>query len=1477
MAAWRNERRQAILVLPQPSSKLAVSVFLSTIVVFIGDIITPLGFAEAILYLLPLLLSSFLYDPRLPIRLAGVSTGLVVAGFVLSPPGAPVAYAVLNRTLAVIVLWTAAFGLRRLIQDRITHLQAEYRWQLLAHQTHDILWDWNMLTSDHWWSENAIEIFGYDPIRETSIDAWQSRLHPQDRSRILTGIHAAIEQGQSGWTDEYQFRMRDGSYHTFLDRGRIIREASGTAVRMIGAMIDVTARKQSEAALQLSNQQFADLVDNLHGVVWEAEAGSMAFRLVSPHAEQLLGYPVRQWLDEPDFWPDHIHPADRDATVARCLAATAQGLAHSAEYRMIAADGRVVWVHDVITVACEAGLPKTVRGVLVDITKRKQAEQALQTLALATASVTGSEFFPQLVRHMAQALNVSHALVAEVPAGNRLRARTLAVWMRDRQGENFEYDLAGTPCAGVVGKTLCLYPEGVRTLFPHDRILQTMEAESYMGIPLWSSSGQPLGVLAVLDDKPFHAQQDMEPLLAIFAARASAELERIWVDRSMREHELAVRELYDITTSSTRSFEAQVEAILDLGRRHFNYPIGILTHAAGDQTELQIVRASGLDIPVGARVPFHGSPCERAIVQQASLDIPDLPRSPFAEHVISAGLGLRSYFGTGVCVQDRTYGTVCFLSPEAAAPRAETDNIFLQLMARWIGTALEREETLAALRNSEERKSAILNAALDGIVTIDAEERIIEFNPAAEVIFGYARQAVLGHRVDDLIIPPALRERHRLGMAHCLQTGSGPFFDRRVEITAMRADGSEFPVELSLTRIEGQHPPLFTAFIRDLTERKKSETALLESEARFRQLAESITEVFWLTTPEKETMLYVSPAYETVWGKSCQSLYRDPASWLEAIHPDDRPRVATAMQQTQAEGRYCEQYRIIRPDGTIRWIEDRAFPVKDHAGRIARIAGVAQDITDRIEAETSLRASEARLMEAQRIAGIGSWQWDARSDVTWSDETYRIFGYVPQSIIPSYELFLRTLHADDRAGMSTALRATLSENAPFDIVCRILRPSGEQRHIRCRGAVNRDSAGAPVRVVGTVEDVTDRKRADDQLRQAYAQLQDVTRHAAAAEENERRRIAREIHDELGQLLTAMRFQLTSLKKQRGANAARDQTRDRDSRLNDLLDLSDSMLSQVRQLSTSLRPAILDELGLIPAVQAHARQFEIRTGIACDVVVDPSLTDCPFDDATSSSVFRIIQELLTNVLRHAQAMAVTVSFAVEGPTLTVTVHDNGSGIAPEQERHQTSFGLKGISERAALLGGTFAIGPSPAEGTVATLRIPMSVLSPAPLPPTPHQEDHENPVGRRPRTRTPRGVSRAQRGSPRSHDRGERHRARRDRRRTIGPLGPDHSGRQSAGQERARCAQRHQADLPEPAGPDSQPVSGSSLRQAGTQSRGIRLSHQRHGAGGGDERCEAYPAGRPLRERRISGTVGGRSRHGGNRLTRAARGPIRPGT
>ncbi|GKS57002.1 hypothetical protein YTPLAS18_05290 [Nitrospira sp.] len=146
---------------------------------------------------------------------------------------------------------------------------------------------------------------------------------------------------------------------------------------------------------------------------------------------------------------------------------------------------------------------------------------------------------------------------------------------------------------------------------------------------------------------------------------------------------------------------------------------------------------------------------------------------------------------------------------------------------------------------------------------------------------------------------------------------------------------------------EAGHLVRMAGSLQCITDRKRAEDALRESEERFRQLAEHIREVFWLTDPEKEQILYISPAYETIWGSSCGRLYASPCSWIDAIHPDDRERVSSAAQTKQVTGEYDEEYRIIRPDGTIRWIRDRAFPIRDESGVVYRLAGLAEDVTDR--------------------------------------------------------------------------------------------------------------------------------------------------------------------------------------------------------------------------------------------------------------------------------------------------------------------------------------------------------------------------------------------------------------------------------------------------------------------------------------------------------------------------------------------------
>lgn len=169
-----------------------------------------------------------------------------------------------------------------------------------------------------------------------------------------------------------------------------------------------------------------------------------------------------------------------------------------------------------------------------------------------------------------------------------------------------------------------------------------------------------------------------------------------------------------------------------------------------------------------------------------------------------------------------------------------------------------------------------------------------------------------------------------------------------------------FHDEAVVIRDESGNPVLWSGVVFDITKRKLAEEALRESEERFRQLAENIHEVFWLSLPEKARMLYVSPTYEEIWGCTCASLYERPASFLDAIHPNDRARVID-RQKDQIRGGYDEQYEIVRPDGSTRWVRDRAFPIKNERGEVYRIAGIAEDITERMKAEKKILAYQKQL------------------------------------------------------------------------------------------------------------------------------------------------------------------------------------------------------------------------------------------------------------------------------------------------------------------------------------------------------------------------------------------------------------------------------------------------------------------------------------------------------------------------------------
>ncbi|RRQ23056.1 PAS domain S-box protein [Thiohalobacter thiocyanaticus] len=436
-------------------------------------------------------------------------------------------------------------------------------------------------------------------------------------------------------------------------------------------------------------------------------------------------------------------------------------------------------------------------GISTDITERKRTETALSNVALGVSGTSSDDVFEAIAYYLTRSLEVDFAFIGELKGDGR-RLQTLAICHQGEMGENFEYDLEGTPCQAVVGRDFCFIPQGLRQRYPGDNMLHAFGFDGYAGYPLFDSAGRALGLIAVVNRGGLAQPELVESILRIFSVRAAAEIERMQIDQALRQSEASYRGIFEAAEDAVFIHDIDSGRIVDVNPRACE--IYGYSHA------------EMLNIDPGA----------------LSAGVPPYTGAEARQWLARARAGGTQRFEWHRRNQDGSlhWDEVCLKRVTIAGVErilASTREI------------TERKAREQALRSSENRLRATIETALDCIIGMDARGRITEFNPAAEECFGYRCDEVLGQPLAELMIPPRDREAHRSGLARYRREGCGPFLGQRVEVNAMRADGSEFPAELAITVARSETGDSFIGYLRDITRTKEAEAARAQLEAQLRQ------------------------------------------------------------------------------------------------------------------------------------------------------------------------------------------------------------------------------------------------------------------------------------------------------------------------------------------------------------------------------------------------------------------------------------------------------------------------------------------------------------------------------------------------------------------------------------------------------------------------------------------------------------------
>jgi len=627
------------------------------------------------------------------------------------------------------------------------------------------------------------------------------------------------------------------------------------------------------------------------------------------------------------------------------------------------------------------------------------------------------------------------------------------------------------------------------------------------------------------------------------------------------------------------------------------------------------------------------------------------------------------------------------------------------------GTGFLPENSADQAAIPDENYRGFFEHALEGFFQTTPEGRYLRANPALAVMYGYESTRELMEALTNLNVQLYVDPGRRAEFARLMKD---PGVVSGFESQVYRRDGSIIWISENgrVVRDATGRPILYEGNVQDITGHKQAEMNLGTSQRFIERVAQSSPNILYVYDLVQRRYVYANERVFKILGYTAEDLTAMGPGFLRKFsHPDDEWLLVERLAELSAaeDGKVFEyEFRLLHADGNWRWINARETVFNRLAdGRPHEVIGTAQDITDRKNTLGALQQSEERFRKLVEGADVLFWE----RDLTTGRFTYvgpqaeKLLGY------PAENWYLATfwldhVQADDRDRVAEFWRGGARRGDDSKTIeYRLKAADGGEVWVRDFGHLTMDEAGNFV-LQGFMLDVTERQAARIEIRRSHEQLRALSARLQSAREEERMHIAREIHDELGGALTALKMDVSRVGAAvRGAQKAADASvgTDVDEKIRGMLSLIDETMESVRRIATELRPPILDAFGVVAAIEWQVTEFQRRFGIRTELQDHWNGKIAP-DPALSTALFRIFQEMLTNVARHSQATAVVVRLDQDREHLMLSVRDNGRGIT-EGERRE-SLGLLGMSERAGIFGGRVEITGATGVGTLAVMKIPL---------------------------------------------------------------------------------------------------------------------------------------------------------------------------